>query len=91
MMSDFVTCLRLAEEVFGQYKINHPKWWKMMDGTPILNDVAVLMATKFAEHESEKEKLITELCDALDSTWNLHGQDTGPMGKLIQRAREAAK
>jgi hypothetical protein len=86
-MSDFVTCLRLAQEVFEQYKLDHPKWWKRMDGTPILNDVAVLMAQKFVEHEVEQDQLITELADAL--------ADNIPPGlgrlewDLVQIAREA--
>jgi hypothetical protein len=94
-MSDLVTCLALAQEVFEQYKIDHPKWWKRMDGTPILNDVAVLMAQKFVEHESEKDKLITELADALDAFGN--GIVTMGWAKaidiepLIQRAREATR
>ena len=73
-MSDFVTCLRLAQEVFEQYKIKHPKWWKRMDGTPIFNDVAVLMAQKFVEHESEKRTEIERL-KAANSKGQEYSQD----------------
>jgi len=45
--SDFVKALRIAKGVLEQYKIDQPKWWKRMDGTPILNDVAVRMAQAF--------------------------------------------
>lgn len=44
---DFVMALKIAEEVFEQYKKDQRKWWKRMDGTPILNDVAVRIATAF--------------------------------------------
>ncbi len=40
----FVEALAIAEGVFYQYKMEHPKWWNRMDGTPILNDIAVRMA-----------------------------------------------
>jgi len=39
--------LRVAQRVFDKYKGDQPKWWKRMDGTPILNDVAVRMAEAF--------------------------------------------
>ncbi len=44
---DWVEALKIAEDVFNQYKINQPKWWKRMDGTPILNDISVLMAEAY--------------------------------------------
>jgi hypothetical protein len=46
---DFCCALKISERVFNQYKEDQLKWWKRMDGTPILNDVAVRMATAFME------------------------------------------
>lgn len=44
---NFVDALKIAEEVFEQYHKDQPKWWRRMDGTPILNDIAVRMAEAF--------------------------------------------
>lgn len=44
---NFVDALKIAEAVFEQYQKDQPKWWRRMDGTPILNDVAVRMAEAF--------------------------------------------
>lgn len=53
---DFVKALEIAKGVLEQYRQDQPKWWKRMDGTPILNDVAVRMAEAFIAHdEAEKE------------------------------------
>jgi hypothetical protein len=46
---DFVHALSVAKEVFEHYKIDHHRWWRRMDGTPILNDVAVRMAEAFRD------------------------------------------
>src|SRR5258708_3967522 len=81
-VSDFVTCLRLAQEVFEQYKIDHPNWWKRRDGTPILNDVSVLMAAKFVSKLAEKDQLIAELALALEEEQRIAG--------FIRRARSSA-
>lgn len=51
---NFVEALKVAEAVFETYKYDQPKWWKRMDGTPILNDVAVRMAEAFCEKENEQ-------------------------------------
>ncbi len=53
-VADFVGSLKIAEAVFAQYRIDQPKWWKRMDGTPILNDVAVRMAEAFRATLSER-------------------------------------
>ena len=45
----FVAALAVADRVFTQYREDQPKWWKRMDGTPILNDVSVRMAQAFLE------------------------------------------
>jgi hypothetical protein len=45
----FVAAMTVADSVFEQYRRDQPKWWKRMDGTPILNDVAVRMAQAFLE------------------------------------------
>lgn len=49
---NFVDALKIAESVFEQYHKDQPKWWKRMDGTPILNDVAVRMAEAFRDAAS---------------------------------------
>ena len=46
---NFIEALAVAQEVFDQYKIDQPKWWRRMDGTPILNDLPVRMAAAFVE------------------------------------------
>ena len=46
---DFIQALDIANAVFDQYKVHHLKWWKRIDGTPILNDVSVRMATAFRD------------------------------------------
>jgi len=46
---DFVSALKVAELVLEQYKLDQPRWFKRMDGTPILNDVAVRMAKAFSD------------------------------------------
>ena len=43
---DFISALKLVDDVFAQYKIDYPKWWKRMDGTPILNDIPVRIAQR---------------------------------------------
>jgi hypothetical protein len=48
---DFMAALRIAENVFAKYRQDHPDWWARMDGTPILNDIAVRMAESFLESE----------------------------------------
>lgn len=50
---DFVDALKIAQDVMDQYKCDHPKWWKRMDGTPILNDLPVRMASEFAIRTAE--------------------------------------
>jgi hypothetical protein len=44
---DFHVALKIAEGVMDKYRIEQPKWWKRMDGTPMLNDIAVRMAMAF--------------------------------------------
>lgn len=46
---DFISAMKIATGVFDQYKVDQLKWWKRMDGTPILNDVAVRMAEAFRD------------------------------------------
>ncbi|AOJ10372.1 hypothetical protein WS71_24500 [Burkholderia mayonis] len=43
----FIDALKIADDVFEQYRQDQPKWWRRMDGTPILNDVAVRMAEAY--------------------------------------------
>lgn len=44
---DFTEALKIANSVLDAYKIDQPKWLRRMDGTPILNDLAALMAMAF--------------------------------------------
>lgn len=53
---DFVRALKIAEGVFEQYRKDQPKWWRRMDGTPILNDVAVRMAEAFRDEAQSPVK-----------------------------------
>ena len=50
---EFADFLEVAGKVFGQYRADQPKWWKRMDGTPILNDIAVRMARAFQNHAKD--------------------------------------
>src|SRR5208283_1415179 len=43
----FTEALALADTVLATYKAEQYAWWKRMDGTPMLNDIAVRMATAF--------------------------------------------
>lgn len=36
--------LLIIQRGMDEYKARHPKWWKRMDGTPILNDLPVVIA-----------------------------------------------
>jgi hypothetical protein len=51
---NFVEALKITEGVFETYRIDQPKWWKRMDGTPILNDVAVRMAMAFVDPPTDQ-------------------------------------
>ncbi|MGM3410601.1 hypothetical protein [Ralstonia holmesii] len=56
---DFHRALQIANGVMEQYKSDQPRWWKRMDGTPILNDLPVIMALAFqAECEALQERAI---------------------------------
>lgn len=46
---DFVAAIKIAEGVMGKYREEQPKWWKRMDGTPIINDLPTRMAVAFVE------------------------------------------
>jgi hypothetical protein len=101
--TDFVICLKLAEEAFEQYKEAHPKWWRRMDGTPILNDVAVLMAEKFNNHiyglencsELNTRLLLKRAADALEEEFGSPNDPAygikGPVHELITELRKAAE
>lgn len=58
---NFVDVLKIAEGVFEQYRKDQPKWWKRMDGTPILNDVAVRMAEAFRDAARSAQKADEQL------------------------------
>lgn len=70
----FVEALKLAESVMEQYRLDKPKWWKRMDGTPILNDVSVRMAEAFLKEierlRAEVERLTAERDDARHAALN---------------------
>lgn len=46
---DFIQALAIANGVFDQYKEDQPKWWRKLDGTPMLNDLSVRMAEAFRD------------------------------------------
>jgi hypothetical protein len=56
---NFLQALKIAEGVLNQYREDHPKWWKRMDGTPILSDLAVRMAAAFVEDTTCEKKQTT--------------------------------
>jgi len=83
---NFIDALKITEGVMEQYRQKHPKWWKRMDGTPILNDLPVLMAQAFVDDEEAKRvaalprcmKKPKEPCDCLsycgdDRHWSQGG------------------
>ena len=45
---DYVEALKIANEVIEKYREDQPKWWKRLDGTPMLNDIPARMAEAFA-------------------------------------------
>lgn len=51
---DFVQALGIAQSVFDLYKKEQYVWWRKMDGTPMLNDIAVRMAEAFRDAVSGK-------------------------------------
>lgn len=44
---DFMEALAVVETVFEEYAKDHPAWMKRLDGTPIVNDLAVRLAETF--------------------------------------------
>lgn len=52
---NFIEAMKIAEGVFAQYKIDQLKWWKRLDGTPMLNDLAVRFSEAFMEAATEKQ------------------------------------
>lgn len=50
---NLIEAMKIAEGVFAQYKIDQLKWWKRLDGTPMLNDLAVLFSLAFMEASTE--------------------------------------
>lgn len=52
---NLIEAMKIAEGVFAQYKIDQLKWWKRLDGTPMLNDLAVLFSLAFMEASTEKK------------------------------------
>jgi hypothetical protein len=58
---DFVQAMQKADEIFEEYKRSHPMWWKLLDGTPIINDLSVKFAEKIRDIvAAEVNKAITE-------------------------------
>ena len=53
MSFNLYSALRVAQQVFEQYQRDQPKMWARMDGTPILNDVAVRMAEAFVKADAD--------------------------------------
>ena len=51
---DILAAMKVADDVMNAYKRDYPKWWKRMDGTPILNDLPVRFAQAFVDLEAAK-------------------------------------
>ncbi len=62
---NFIEAMKVAEGVFEQYRLHQLKWWRRMDGTPILNDIAVRMAVAFSEASTPSPAAPTA-----DLSWN---------------------
>ncbi|MBF8177843.1 hypothetical protein [Herminiimonas contaminans] len=52
---NFIEAMKIAEGVLAKYKIDQLKWWKRLDGTPMLNDLAVRFSEAFMEAATEKK------------------------------------
>lgn len=55
---NFIEAMKIAEGVLAQYKIDQLKWWKRLDGTPMLNDLAVRFSEAFMEEATDKKDSI---------------------------------
>lgn len=79
---DFHRALGVANGVMEQYKLDQPKWWKRMDGTPILNDLPVIMALAF---QAECEALEKRAIEAEELNRNFMDSVNGPthMGEPV--------
>jgi hypothetical protein len=62
---DYLSSLDIAQNVLEKYQRDQPKWWKRMDGTPILNDVAVRMAFAYSYHVANAMRTVeSEMVEA---------------------------
>jgi SMC interacting uncharacterized protein involved in chromosome segregation len=52
-LADFIVALDIAKSVLDKYRVEQYKWWKKLDGTPALNDIAVRMAEAFTQKARE--------------------------------------
>jgi hypothetical protein len=64
----FQDLIRTATSVFDQYKIDQRKWWNRMDGTPILNDIAVRMAEAFRTAFDTHTQAVAEFLNEMYAT-----------------------
>lgn len=97
----FVEALKLAESVMEQYRLDQPKWWKRMDGTPILNDVSVRMAEAFLKEterlRAEVERLTAERdsprnrCPQCDQLRLELGEARAKIANLVRWQEEAVR
>lgn len=51
----FTKMLHVATVAMDRYRQEHPKWWRRkIDGTPIDNDLPVIMAEEFRDYVDEQ-------------------------------------
>jgi hypothetical protein len=93
---DFIVALKIAEGVFEQYRKDWPSYWRKMDGTPILNDVAVRMAEAFAKDARSRGETECAHCrEVFEIYAGMDGfrPETAPEGyqqRIIEQMRDAA-
>lgn len=51
--TSFVEALKVAQEGYDTWKMKNPKWAKRINGTPIENDLVVLISEAFVQRARE--------------------------------------
>ncbi len=88
---DFVMALKIVDDSFNEYRLEQPKWWKKMDGTPILNDLPVKIASAFAEKKFvpaiDAQKAGGSFLENVDHFFSQDHKHTGIVGDLLRQAK----
>lgn len=53
---EFTRALDIATGVFDRYREERPKWYRLIDGTPIINDLGVRMAEALSRRDAERAR-----------------------------------